>query len=66
MADHGRRSSGDVEALLAVIQARSEDPALPEPERSKAGAVLAALRDLGPQVTSKIVAAWLRSQGIPG
>ncbi len=59
-------SSGDVEALLAVIQARSEDPALPEPERSKAGAVLAALRDLGTQVTSEVVAAWLRSQGIPG
>ncbi len=59
-------SATDVEALLGILQARSEDPALPLPERGKASAALTALRELGTQVTSEVVATWLRSQGIPG
>jgi hypothetical protein len=59
-------SATDVEALLSVLQARSDDPALSDPERNKARAVLAALQDLGTQVTGEIFAAWLRAHGIPG
>lgn len=59
-------SAGDVEALLSVLQARSEDTTLSDPERSKARAVLGALQDLGTQVTGEIFATWLRTHGIPG
>ena len=65
MAQDRRHLGTDVEALLGILQARSEDPALPLPERGKASAALTALRELGTQVTSEVVATWLRSQGFP-
>jgi hypothetical protein len=60
----GAVSEADVAALLEVLQERSEDSDVPEPERRKATVALAALRDLGVQVTGEIVTVWLRHLGV--
>ena len=60
----GAVSGADVEALLSVLQARSEDADVAEPERRKATVALGALRDLGVQVTGEIVTTWLRHLGV--
>ena len=58
----GQPTASDVEALLDALLARSED--LPEPERRKARAAAAALRDLGVSVTGEVIAAWLKHLGV--
>jgi hypothetical protein len=50
----------DVEALIEVLARRSEDPAVSEQDRSKAGEAAAALRDLGLNVGGQVLGAWLR------
>lgn len=60
----GAVSGADIETLLSVLEARSEDADVPEPERRKATAALGALRELGVQVTGEIVTAWLRRLGV--
>jgi hypothetical protein len=59
-------SAADVERLFSVLQARADDPDVPETERGRASAALGALRDLGVEVTGSVFSAWLKSQGIPG
>jgi hypothetical protein len=61
----GVPSSADVEALLEAVQARGEDKSVPEPERRKLEAVLAALRELGTDVTAEIIVAWGKTIGLP-
>ena len=60
-ASPGALSANDVQALL---DARSEDPDVPEPERGKARAAASALKDLGINVTAEVIAAWLRRLGV--
>ena len=60
----GAVSEADIATLLQVLQDRSEDSGVPEPERRKAMVALAALRDLGVQVTGEVVTAWLRHLGV--
>lgn len=60
----GQPTANDVEALLENLLARSEDPALPEPERGKARAAASALKDLGINVTGQIIGAWLKHIGV--
>jgi hypothetical protein len=60
----GAVSGADVETLLSVLEARSQDTDVPEPERRKAKAALGALRELGVQVTGEIVTTWLRHLGV--
>jgi hypothetical protein len=60
----GHPTTSDVEALLDTLLARSEDPQVPEPDRGKARAAAAALRDLGVSVTGEIIAAWLKHLGV--
>jgi hypothetical protein len=59
-ATPGHPTDTDVEALIEVLARRSEDPAVSEPERSKAGEAAAALRDLGLNVGGQVLGAWLR------
>ena len=60
----GSLSASDVEALLATLDAHSDDAAVPEHERGRARAAAAALRDLGVSVTAEIIGAWLKSMGV--
>ena len=60
----GSLSATDVEALVAALQARSNDPTVAETERSKARAAAGALKDLGLSVTGEVIAAWLKHLGV--
>jgi hypothetical protein len=60
----GSVSAEDAERLVAVLQARAEDPALPDTERSKARAAADAVKDLGVQVTATVISGWLKSVGV--
>jgi hypothetical protein len=63
-ASPGAPSSADIEELLRVLEARADDPSLPEPDRARSRAALVALRDLGVQVTAEVVAAWFKHLGL--
>ena len=56
----GQPSENDVKALIDTLEARSEDPEVPEPERSKARAAASAIKELGVNVTGQVLAAWLK------
>jgi hypothetical protein len=56
-------STGDIEALLKLLDARAEDPDLPEGERRKWRAAGKALRDIGVGTVGSAFTAWLRSLG---
>lgn len=58
----GTVSAADVEALLALLEARADDPDVPEVERSKARGALTALRDLGTATAATVLGAWLERQ----
>ena len=56
----------DIEPLLRMLDARSEDETLPEPERHKARAAVRALRDLGTPVLGEVIASFVKSlSGMP-
>jgi hypothetical protein len=55
-------SAADTEALLAVLDARADDPDVPEPPR-KWRAMASAIRDVGVGTASSALWAWLRSIG---
>ena len=60
----GQPSASDLQALLDQLVARSVDPDVPEPERSKARAAAAAFKDLGVSVAGQVIFAWLKSAGV--
>lgn len=60
----GQPSASDVQALVDALIARSEDPAIPEPERGKARAAAGAVKDLGVSVMAEVIVAWLKSVGV--
>ncbi|HEV7805546.1 MAG TPA: hypothetical protein VGO80_07000 [Solirubrobacteraceae bacterium] len=55
-------SSGDFEALLAVLEDRAHDNALPPAERTKAKAAVDAFKAMGTSVGASILTLWIERQ----
>lgn len=61
----GEVTRDDVESLLALLEARSDDPSTAPAEQAKARNAATALRDLGVSVVAELAAGWLRHLGVP-
>ena len=60
----GQPTGNDVQALVDALLAVSEDPNVPEPERSKARIAAGAVKDLTVGVMSGVLVSWLKSIGV--